>query len=491
MKQIRLFSIGLLALFLPYLSFGQSDNNCSGRFTVRYPSGAGSATVTTNNGTGNVAVTYCPSAVGTTRPIQVTPMSTSNITLTQTLANGQGVITYNAGTVPAGTTYTFNPTVSSQAATYKLDGITVGCNNPKTLDFTLVLGPAITLRAAATTVCRGSSTTLTATTPNPNSPSTNLPNTYTLTGTGVATQTSTTGIFTVTPTATTNYTVTASTAACGSIVQSIVVSVPEVNVTPAAPTITLGSSVTLTATNTVSGATYSWRNVTNNIALGTSATQVVTPSGTTVYRVTSIAATCTTTRDVTVRTIQPLPVVLSGFEAAWAAGGPTLSWTTASEVNNDYFAIERSVDGTAFTTIGRQAGAGTATSLRSYQFIDAQGAALAAPTLYYRLRQVDLNGVATYSPVRTVAVPATAGAFQAVAFPNPWVSIPTVQFTALGTTPVTLVLYDGLGRLLLSKEVAATGTQQVELPTAAGLPAGVYYLRISQGSTRQVIKLVH
>jgi len=105
--------------------------------------------------------------------------------------------------------------------------------------------------------------------------------------------------------------------------------------------------------------------------------------------------------------------------------------------------------------------------------------------LYYRLRQVDLDGISNFSPVRSVA----GGALNTVVFPNPWDDVLHVQLTGLGTGPVSLALCDVLGQVLLTQTVSGSGVQQAALTGAAGLPVGVYYLRISEGSTRQVVRL--
>jgi hypothetical protein len=70
-----------------------------------------------------------------------------------------------------------------------------------------------------------------------------------------------------------------------------------------------------------------------------------------------------------------------------------LSWQTATEKNNAGFDIERSTDSTAFSKIGRVKGNGTTTQSHSYTFTDKT----ASGTVYYRLKQTDYDGSATYS----------------------------------------------------------------------------------------------
>ncbi|RZL07427.1 MAG: discoidin domain-containing protein, partial [Hymenobacter sp.] len=97
----------------------------------------------------------------------------------------------------------------------------------------------------------------------------------------------------------------------------------------------------------------------------------------------------------------PLPVTLTRFGAARQGTEVAVSWATASELHNAGFEVQRSADGHAFTTLAEVAGAGTTQASRSYTYLDA--APLRA-TAYYRLKQVDLDGAATYGPVVAVQV---------------------------------------------------------------------------------------
>jgi hypothetical protein len=181
-------------------------------------------------------------------------------------------------------------------------------------------------------------------------------------------------------------------------------------------------------------------------------------------------------------------VVLTDFTAQALGGGVQLAWHTASEVGSDRFDIERSFDGGTFATLGAVAARGTTTQAQAYSFFDKQVPSSAA-VLYYRLRQVDLDGSAHYSPVRVVALAAGAATFEAAAYPNPWADALHVQLAGFSAEPVSLALYNAVGQLVRSHTTASAAL--LELPAVGGLPAGVYTLRVSQGSARQVLKLVH
>jgi hypothetical protein len=172
----------------------------------------------------------------------------------------------------------------------------------------------------------------------------------------------------------------------------------------------------------------------------------------------------------------PLPVGLSAFTAQ-AAGPATvrLAWTTASEKDNAHFTVERSWAGQAFTAIGTVTGAGTSATSHTYELLDTKLPTSAA-VLYYRLRQVDLNGTSTYSPVRVVTFSEANSdtPTQLLAYPNPAHEVVRVQL--LGAAPVApLEVFDALGRLVRTQTAPLDGSEILLL--LPGLPAGLYVLR--------------
>ena len=95
----------------------------------------------------------------------------------------------------------------------------------------------------------------------------------------------------------------------------------------------------------------------------------------------------------------PLPVVLKSFKVNTAGDIAIAEWETSSEINNDYFLLERSWDGYGYEFLGRVQGAGNSNIERRYQFTDD---APLMGTSYYRLTQIDFNGASeTFSP-RTI-----------------------------------------------------------------------------------------
>ena len=90
----------------------------------------------------------------------------------------------------------------------------------------------------------------------------------------------------------------------------------------------------------------------------------------------------------------PQPVTLAGFNLTNNGSSVTLYWATASEINNNYFSIERSRDGYNFESIGQVIGNGTSEIGHTYTFVDENPL---LGTSYYRLAQYDYNGNEEYS----------------------------------------------------------------------------------------------
>lgn len=167
----------------------------------------------------------------------------------------------------------------------------------------------------------------------------------------------------------------------------------------------------------------------------------------------------------------PLPVVLAGFTGRPEAGtcAALLTWRTASEVNSQQFDIQTSRDGRQFATVGTVPSQNRLTGA-SYTF---RMPALAAGVQYVRLRLLDADGTATYSPVLTLV--ATCAAAPLALTPNP--ARDHVLVSGLPPGPVQLVLYNALGQRVM--QLAATGGATLPL---AGLPPGMYLLKALDAS---------
>lgn len=179
--------------------------------------------------------------------------------------------------------------------------------------------------------------------------------------------------------------------------------------------------------------------------------------------------------------VAPLPVELTTFTGAIdTRNQATLRWTTATERNSGYFALERSADGSTFVEAGRVAAAQTSSQTLAYEWPDPQ--TLAQPT-YYRLRQVDLNGEFYYSSVVTLS-PKAVTVRQLDLYPNPSAGRPVqLLLTGYEGEAVTLQLSDGLGRSVLTQQFApATARYLTPLALPQALAPGTYIITVANGS---------
>ncbi|MBF9236024.1 T9SS type A sorting domain-containing protein [Hymenobacter sp. BT683] len=173
----------------------------------------------------------------------------------------------------------------------------------------------------------------------------------------------------------------------------------------------------------------------------------------------------------------PLPVELVFF-AVEPTGRQAVSlrWTTASETNNESFLVERSGNGKSFRGIHTLAGAGTVQGRTSYAVVDEQPL---PGTSYYRLRQTDFDGKATFSPVRAVTM-GTARNSLAV-YPGrttqEWVVSSSLPAELL-TGATTVEVMDAVGRVQAVNSTAdATQSGRWTLDLTA-LPTGMYIVRL-------------
>jgi hypothetical protein len=175
-----------------------------------------------------------------------------------------------------------------------------------------------------------------------------------------------------------------------------------------------------------------------------------------------------------------LPIELVEFNVVKKDQAAYLSWTTSSEINNDFFSIERALsmnetDGTVWEEIATVDGAGNSSVTNMYHFTDKN---IPNTKIYYRLKQVDFDGQFSYSPIRTIEGKNEA---DLSAMPNPFTNAFNLSSSAEGTA----TMYDSFGREIKREKIAMGNT---EINTE-DLAAGVYYLLFS-GDKTESIKLV-
>lgn len=155
-----------------------------------------------------------------------------------------------------------------------------------------------------------------------------------------------------------------------------------------------------------------------------------------------------------------LPVELGDFYGDQVNESVMLNWATLSELNNNYFLVERSEDGMQFEAIGRIEGAGTTTEITEYSFQDKTP--FAGPN-YYRLKQIDLDGAINYSSLIEVRVELKEE-IEFTAYPVPSYSSPiSYKLSKLESHETVIIsVYSINGKLISKKKVNADTNGRLE-----------------------------
>ncbi len=183
-----------------------------------------------------------------------------------------------------------------------------------------------------------------------------------------------------------------------------------------------------------------------------------------------------------------LPVELLYFKANADDNSVSLSWKTATELNNDYFTLEKSKDGINYSTIGTVAGYGTTNDPKKYEFTDK------SPVFglsYYRLQQTDYDG--TTEIFRPVSVYFEGEGNNIILYPNPvvnndlYISLSNFQ----DNSDLTIEISDITGKTVLATLLKTNEFGAVDDKVSlAGMPKGSYLVKLLSGTTSSVFKII-
>ena len=177
---------------------------------------------------------------------------------------------------------------------------------------------------------------------------------------------------------------------------------------------------------------------------------------------------------VNITTNSVAPITLIDFSVKKQTGHNDLSWTTASEINNDYFTLERSYDLTTWDVIAIVKSAGSGQSIREYNQKDYAARGTIA---YYRLNQTDFDGKNVYSEIIEVRMDEDVKIY-----PNPFSGEVSVSFPQ-ATTQSTII--DATGNVVST--IAASNDVSTVL-LGENWSKGVYMLKLSDGRVFKIVK---
>jgi photosystem II stability/assembly factor-like uncharacterized protein len=183
-----------------------------------------------------------------------------------------------------------------------------------------------------------------------------------------------------------------------------------------------------------------------------------------------------------------LLVELTSFTATSNGKEVILSWSTASEINNQGFEIQRSTEGVEYFTVGFVNGHGTTTEQQNYSYSDKN---LDNGKYFYRLKQVDYDGSYDYSDVVEVEWRAFNSYLLEQNFPNPFNPTTTIGYGLQNKSNVKITILNAIGEevaVVLNEEREA-GFHRVEF-NAANLPSGVYFYQLRAGDFVETKKMI-
>jgi len=204
----------------------------------------------------------------------------------------------------------------------------------------------------------------------------------------------------------------------------------------------------------------------------------------------NVAWACRSNGGITKGTNVGLPVELTSFTANALNGQVSLSWTTATEINNRGFEIERKSGNSQFVTIGFADGQGTTIEEQSYTYIDSK----VDPGIYsYRLKQIDYDGSFEYSDAIEVEVVVGAPIEFSLNqnYPNPFNPVTNIKYSLAEPGNVKLAIYNVLGQQVkeLVNGYKEAGRYELNFD-ASGLPSGAYLYKIESVHFNQVKKML-
>jgi hypothetical protein len=188
-----------------------------------------------------------------------------------------------------------------------------------------------------------------------------------------------------------------------------------------------------------------------------------------------------------------VPVKLISFVGSKDQNNVILNWQTASEINNNHFEIERSIDGKNFNKLNDIKGAGNSNIALDYSYIDktAKDAFDISNVVYYRLKQVDFDGKYEYS--KTISISERlAKEFSILSVqPNPFNEGFELRYTSSNNSQTDIQVTDVFGKtvytIILSSKV---GENKFIMPSNIDLRDGVYFIKLVQNGENRIVKII-
>jgi uncharacterized repeat protein (TIGR01451 family) len=185
----------------------------------------------------------------------------------------------------------------------------------------------------------------------------------------------------------------------------------------------------------------------------------------------------------------PMPVTLSKFGASLLQSNLIkVDWITSMEINCSRFIVQRSYDGNIFSDVETVAGNGTTNTVHTYSITDS-AYSFTGTTVYYRLKQIDLDGKVNLS--KTVSVKTKKTNQSVTVSPNPFTDYVNVNVDWNASEVVSVKILNVQGKEIISKQLTLNkGSNYFKIDNLSNLPAGIYLLQFTSLTQRLVEKII-
>ncbi|MEP7374414.1 MAG: ELWxxDGT repeat protein [Chitinophagaceae bacterium] len=185
----------------------------------------------------------------------------------------------------------------------------------------------------------------------------------------------------------------------------------------------------------------------------------------------------------------PLPVELLEFKGSLINNNGFLQWKTENETNISVFIIERSIDANNYSPIGTLLPSNTA-GIHGYTLTDPNLTSLGVPVVYYRLRQVDMDGKFKYSAIVTLSIE-NKNITSIRLYSNPVKSHINLSITSYQAVKLQWRVTDNIGRIIKAGTYSISAGINLLSEDIGFVSSGVYYMQLFNGSDlKQTIKVL-
>ena len=180
-----------------------------------------------------------------------------------------------------------------------------------------------------------------------------------------------------------------------------------------------------------------------------------------------------------------MPISLLHFTASATNGNVVVEWTTATEINSNYFEVERSNDGKTFAAIANIPAAGFNTTELNYSSIDQNPF---SGVSYYRLKEVDMNGKENFSNIKSVQFCQNAN--NVLITSNPGSSYVSCVITSSENENASIQILNSVGMVVYSsKQNLYSGANMFSIDET-NLASGIYLFVVNSATNISAQKIL-